>query len=256
MIDNMKGKIIFLCLNLFFIILTVTAQDVIITKNSQRIDGKVTEISIREIKYIPQNHPDGLVIAIPISNVSSILFSNGEVKSFNIENSNTEAPITEGMSYNEYKNLYSSGLYVPQHTDPYSRVWAGIGSAIIPGLGQGISGEWGRGLAIFAGHFSLSLGMLSQITPSGNGGSLYNRYDFTSLYWTLATIQLFYDIWAICDAVHVAKIKNMYYQDIQSMRSLQSSQNVQCKCYPCFTYNIMGNSSAKPILGVSLSLNF
>ena len=61
------------------------AQDVIITRESKRIDGKVLEISDTEIRYKKQNNPDGPVFVIKNEKVSSILFANGEVQSFKSE---------------------------------------------------------------------------------------------------------------------------------------------------------------------------
>lgn len=56
-----------------------TAQDIIVTKQSERIDGKVEEISETEIKYRKSNDPSNQLFIISPTRVASIIFENGEV---------------------------------------------------------------------------------------------------------------------------------------------------------------------------------
>lgn len=56
-----------------------TAQDIIVTKQSERIDGKVEEISETEIKYRKSNDPSNQLFIISPTQVASIIFENGEV---------------------------------------------------------------------------------------------------------------------------------------------------------------------------------
>lgn len=58
------------------------AQDVIVTRLSERIDAKILEVSETEIKYKKQNNPDGPTFIISTEKVSSVIYSNGEVQSF------------------------------------------------------------------------------------------------------------------------------------------------------------------------------
>lgn len=58
------------------------AQDVIITKQSTRIDAKIVEVSDTEIRYKKHSNPDGPVFVINTEKVSSVLYENGEVQSF------------------------------------------------------------------------------------------------------------------------------------------------------------------------------
>lgn len=69
------------------------AQDVIITRQSERIDAKIVEVSESEIKYKKQNNIDGPTFVISTGNVSSVIFSNGDVQSFShAEPKKTDAP--------------------------------------------------------------------------------------------------------------------------------------------------------------------
>lgn len=60
---------------------TLFAQDIIITKESGRIDAQVLEISDYEISYKMQSNPNGPVLKIQTDKVASILFANGDVYS-------------------------------------------------------------------------------------------------------------------------------------------------------------------------------
>lgn len=59
------------------------AQDVIITRDSKRIDAKVEEISETEVRYHRQDNLNGPVFVLPTSQIASIVFANGDVTTFN-----------------------------------------------------------------------------------------------------------------------------------------------------------------------------
>lgn len=61
------------------------AQDIIITRDSKRIDAKVEEITDTEVKYHRQDNLNGPIFVIKTSQVSSIVFANGEVQTFELE---------------------------------------------------------------------------------------------------------------------------------------------------------------------------
>ena len=65
------------------------------------------------------------------------------------------AQVVPGMKYRELQDIYNTKEYVKSDIDPYSRGWAGLASFVVPGLGQVICGEAGRGIAIFAGDLAL-----------------------------------------------------------------------------------------------------
>lgn len=60
----------------------VAAQDIIVTKNSDRIDAKILKVTEEEIEYKQSNNPDGPLFTISVEKISSILYSNGEVQTF------------------------------------------------------------------------------------------------------------------------------------------------------------------------------
>ena len=57
------------------------------------------------------------------------------------------------------------------------------------------------------------------------------------------------DIWAIVDAVQVAKVKNMYYRDVRQKYSLDM------KIYPSVGY-MPSSSGAQTSVGLALALEF
>ncbi|NDV47709.1 hypothetical protein D0T49_11690 [Paludibacter sp. 221] len=132
------------------------------------------------------------------------------------------------QAYKLNKQHYNYQLYIPQYDDPHSPALAGVASFFIPGLGQMISGEVGRGFAFLGGvagcYVLTSIGMM-QLT--------LNNMDYDPYYSTgvstrgLGTIFLglagivVLDIWSIVDAVRVAKVNNMYIQDIRNTSRIE-----------------------------------
>ena len=66
-----------------FITTGIFAQDLIILKDRNIIEAKVTEISQTEIRYKRFNHLDGSVIVVPAANVLSIRYENGTTEIIN-----------------------------------------------------------------------------------------------------------------------------------------------------------------------------
>jgi len=68
-----------LCLAVLFLsgLFSVYAQDLIVLKNGNIIEGKVAEISSTEIKYRRANNLNGPMIVIPADSVLSIRYENG-----------------------------------------------------------------------------------------------------------------------------------------------------------------------------------
>ncbi|MBO4739760.1 MAG: hypothetical protein J5606_09425 [Bacteroidales bacterium] len=62
----------------------LTAQDIIITKDAQKIEAKILEVSSTEIKYKKQNNLDGPTFVVSTSELNTIIYANGEVQLFDI----------------------------------------------------------------------------------------------------------------------------------------------------------------------------
>lgn len=163
---------------------------------------------------------------------------------------NTE--LTEGMKYKQLKHMYNYKEYSETMYDRYSPAGAGIASFFIPGLGQMISREVGRGFAWFGGAAAAYI-----VTGVGGvfaGSGQY--YGETRLENTGAIIGLVgmvsmitVDICAIVDAVRVAKVKNMYEQDLRKKYAFDVD------FHPSVNY-IQTADGVQPTAGLTLALKF
>ena len=246
-------KIISLSLLAFSFLTGLNAQDVITMKDGTDVQAKIIEVNPSEIRYKKYSNPDGPIFTINKSDVLIVRYENGEKDVF-AENtqekkytSNTTETIVEGMKYYEYSKYYDTKNYHPLPTDPYSRGWAGVASAIIPGLGQGVAGEWGRGALFFLGNLGLNL-----LANTQRSVDYYGNYTYTDLYLPILITGLAFDIWSICDAVHVAKIKNMYYQDIRGRNTALLEYSVS----PFVSLTPDYGNGNQPYAGMSVNLSF
>lgn len=141
--------------------------------------------------------------------------------------------------YSELKKMYNPREYVKMPTDPYSHVWAGAASFLVPGLGQMICDEVGRGVAFFGAELALC-----GATAIFNNATRYNdAYAVLCIVSALAAIGV--DFWSIVDATHVAKVKNMYRQDVLAKQTSVS-------LYPSVNYAPGSNFAP----GLTLAVNF
>ena len=231
------------------------AQDLIITKNGDEIQAKILEVSPKTVTYKRFSNPDGPNFVLNTSDIIMVRYENGEKDIFD------EAPtisytvdgIHEGMRYKEYKDLYDTAFYVPDLYDPYSPFWSGVASFFIPGLGQCICGEWERGLLIFGSSVLLEAAVLGSVELADI--STYDAHIVTDPGTLLAIASsvglAVLEIWNICDAVHMAKVKNMYVRDILSQRA-----GIDLKLEPFLTYSKVNIAGYQPAAGLSLKLTF
>ncbi len=69
---------------LLIVATTSFAQDIIILKDNTKVEAKITEVSSKTIKYLKYNNQSGPSFVLEISKISSILYQNGEVASFDV----------------------------------------------------------------------------------------------------------------------------------------------------------------------------
>ena len=215
------------------------------------------------MKYKKFSNLDGPTFVLDKSDILGIKYENGEEEIVKAVQSPTKArgEVYEGMRYREYKNLYDTHYYNRELGGTYSPGWSGVASFFIPGLGQAICGEWGRALAIFGGHLGLTVIYTAAIN-AGNTNYYVDSRPGTPVIqssgdgiYALALAAMIgdvaLDIWSICDAVHVAKVKNMYYQDLRGQRAA-----VDIKLEPYFAYTPTNVGMYQPTTGLSLRLSF
>jgi len=115
--------------------------------------------------------------------------------------------------YKVNKMHYDYRTYSYQLGDPYNPTVAGVTSFLLPGLGQMFSGEGGRGVAFLGGYLGCAVmygagfgSAMSDLDSGGDGSSGANLM----LIGGLGLISI--SIWAIVDAVHVAKVNNLAFR--------------------------------------------
>lgn len=239
----------------------VQAQDLITKKDGQDIEAKVLEVSPNEVKYKLYDEPDGATYIVKKSELLMIRYESGRNEVFNNNSqpglyyTDREAVenITVGMKYKELKHLYNFREYTPALADRYSPAWSGVASFFIPGLGQMICNEVGRGFAFLGGAIGGSIlapvVMLSGATVNSYGEVVDVNPGAAIAGLAISAGVAALDIIAIIDGIRVAKVKNMYEQDLRKAYSLE--MNV----YPSVNYAKIGNT-CQPTAGITLAVRF
>lgn len=238
----------------------ISAQDLIVKKNGEDQQAKILEVGQNEIKYRKWDNLEGPIYSIPVSEILLIRYENGTNEVFNKKtytpvyngdsNREVSSSIMPGMRYKDYHKLYKASDYIHATGDRYSPALGGVLSFLIPGLGQMVCGEVGRGFSWFGGAMACSVVM--GVGAGLTAGAYEEDMAIAGLVLTLAgSISLLsVDIAAIVDGVKVAKIKNMYQRDTREMSSVKLDMS------PYFTIAPTGISSAAPVAGMSLRLSF
>ena len=238
-------------------VLTALAQDIITTKDGNDIEAKILEVNKTEVKYKKFNNLDGPVFTMAKSDILIVRYENGEKEIFKSGKylsgympnyvPNTNETVVRGMRYGVYKRFYDPKNYIPQPNDRYSPGWSGFASFVIPGLGQAIVGEWGRGAAFFLGNITLGSIMRGSISYDAQNRSV----TYPNLFWYSLAANVALNIYSIFDAIHVAKVKNMYYQDLYGQIA-----SVGLKFEPYFAFTPSSPSRMQPTAGLSLKMSF
>ena len=154
---------------------------------------------------------------------------------------NTSWNVQPGAPYRVISKVYNSKNYIKDISDPYNPGTAGVCSFFIPGLGQILDAEVARGLLILAAE--AALGVATYV-------AVENVYPGESIFFGVSALAL--DIWAIADAVIIAKKKNMYNQDL---RRLYAVGNYDIKLAPSFAF-VPNTEGLTPSAGLSLKVAF
>ena len=232
------------------------AQDLITKKDGTDVEAKVLEVTTNEVKYKLYAEPNGVTYTAKKSELLMIryesgrkdIFTNNSYSDLYTTNREPVEGIVPNMKYKQLKELYNPKEYVSTLGDRYSPAWSGVASFFIPGLGQMICGEVGRGLAFLGGTIGLSIAGGVII------GSTYDDWGDPTDGTAIASLITYagiiaFDVWAIVDGVRVAKVKNMYNQDLRKLSS------VDIDLYPSFNYVKMGNG-LQPTAGFTLAMKF
>lgn len=175
--------------------------------------------------------------------------------------------VRPGMTYKELKQVYNTKYYQKTATDPFSPFWMGLTSLGQPGLGQLIAHEPGRGWAFIGGDVLIS-------TVGGYGFSkIYDGLEKdadgklitddnskpiiadekavkTGAYIAVGAVlaELILRIWSCSDAVKIAKVKNMYNQDLMGRYATATM-------YPSVDF-VQTGSGYQPTAGMTFAVRF
>jgi TM2 domain-containing membrane protein YozV len=143
-----------------------------------------------------------------------VYVSNDSLIKINIDNISvpldgiTKIIITGNDHYSFNKTKYDYRTYSFKKGDPYNPSSAGFASLIIPGLGQMISGETGRGLLFLTGFTGCLVATMAGIINLGNSyegeSTVGAQVAFAGLVGAACI-----DLWSVGDAVRVAKVNNL-----------------------------------------------
>ena len=235
------------------------AQDLITKKDGTDIQAKVLEVTANEVRYRLYDEPDGVTYTARKSELIMIRYESGRKDIF----SNSSSPyassnrtpadgLRPGMKYKELKTIYNHSEYISQLSDRHSPGWSGVASFFIPGLGECINNEWGRGLGKFFGNYALiTAGYICSIYAANSPAYIAGGTISTCVYAALAcyAAAIGIDVWSIVDAVRIAKVKNMYEQDMRSLYAFDID------LYPSVNY-IQSVNGVQPTVGFTLAMRF
>lgn len=254
--------IIIVVLASFMFSAVAEAQDLITLRTGEEIQAKVLEIGTDEISYLKYSNLSGPTYRISRNLVFMIEYENGgkdvfgqecfQESSFRETCCSRDIPvgIVPGMKYRDYRKLYKGVTYTPMQGDPHIPVVSGICSFLIPGLGQMIDGEVGRGFAWLGG--SVGAVALTSVGAAVAGTGQLAVGATLSVLGTIALLAI--DISAIVDAVSVAKTKNMYSQDVMKLKKREA--DFQVRPYVGTTQYTPAVQGGQPVAGLTLSISF
>jgi|GEM_PF-3465189 len=94
----------FILIFLTLLLTEVSAQDIIITREAQKIECRIAEVGEKQIKYRKTSDADGPLFVIEVRNVATVIYANGDVQAFEEQpdeslkpNGNTENAYYEYM---------------------------------------------------------------------------------------------------------------------------------------------------------------
>lgn len=94
------------------------AQDIIITRDAQRIEAQITEVSSSEIKYKEKANPNGPTFVLSTSEINSIIYASGTVKVYDQQpvqqQPMMQQPMMQQPAANTYNNTPSYNNYGTQ----------------------------------------------------------------------------------------------------------------------------------------------
>lgn len=156
-------------------------------------------------------------------------------------------------SINRHNFDYHS--YVPEIGDVNNPAISGVCSFFIPGLGQVVSGETGRGIAFFGGYIGCLLVAEAGAIQITSNLAYYRYNNIGNSNAGVGTFLIglggmaFVEVWSIVDAVKVAKVNNLYYRSVRKTSSLKMEMSP-------YTEKLSINNQVVTPVGLSMRVKF
>ena len=171
------------------------------------------------------------------------------------------AAFAQKVTYKELKHVYNYKDYVKSDVDPYSVGWIIFESFVVPGMGQLMMRETGRGWAFLGASSILSgindslIDQIKDLWPKDADGNWAkepgeNKDKIVGYLWGIAGVslaELGVCIWSSIDDSRIAKVKNMYYQSGKYATS--------ATLYPSVNL-VQGKEGCRPVSGLTFALTF
>ena len=202
-IGNKKTIMITIC----FLVFTFESfsQDIIITKNSERIDAKVIEVNVDTIKYKRFENLEGPIYSLLKSNIVTIVYQNGYVEIFSNESSPVSkaapASSTQMIPYKNFNLKQMMSINAPHLYDRYNSAnnLSNIGTGLtLAGLGAAIFGY------TIADKETRSSSMGTEVYLSGPGAAIFSAGFIGACVGT--------PLW-IVGAVKKKRVRNAYLRE-------------------------------------------
>lgn len=247
--------------------ISASAQDMITKIDGTEIKAKILEVNPDDVRYILFDEPESPVYTIKKNQLEAIRYASGRIEEFQnggpYHNMNRGSDILPYLKYKDLKTMYNYKEYTESLYDRYSPGWSGFASLVMPGLGQMTCGETGRGFAWLGG--TIGCYMIAGIGSSIAMGSMphyHEDYSFDEMEenpgastagmliaYAGAIGAMALEIASIVDAVRVAKVKNMYEQDLRNQYSFDISLHPSINC-------VRTSTGFQPTAGITLAMRF
>lgn len=233
-------------------LLSVEAQDIITKKSGEVIECKIISTKGDNVQYVLKFTPSFYTYSIKKSEIQTIRYASGEIENYNLEQMGKkhrrepDMSVVPFMSYRHLKYIYDFRDYVYSYMDRFNPGWIGFASFMLPGLGEFICDEWGRGLGKLAGAAACAATGAYFTVSSYVDDNWQTDIAFAVIFYAAA---LGFDIWSIVDAIRIAKVRNMYESDMREKYAFDLN------LFPSIDYIPFGNS-IQQTAGLTLALRF
>lgn len=107
----MKKIVIFIML---CVSISALAEDIIITRKSEKISAVILEVNVDDVKYKKQDNPNGPTYTMLKSDIASILYSSGTVDVFEAKNSKTISEAGYATYSLQGNDILADGNIIPE----------------------------------------------------------------------------------------------------------------------------------------------